>query len=247
MTLLHLPTTTSTMDIARQLVEEGDTTTTMVLADEQTAARGRHNRPWQTFGSNSLMVTYILRPVAGPHLPLIVALALHDALTALLPTLRHPDTPTSLAIKWPNDALLNGKKLAGILCENIGTKASIVGIGLNITRPETIPESFQGTFLNLEIQTKNMAESIWACLNPLLHLYQTQGWTQTLHNSYVQRCATIGQNIRWRVPQEGSDTAELKELTGLVRGLTPSGHLELVGEDGTVHVIHSGEIFDKRP
>ncbi|RYD48183.1 MAG: hypothetical protein EOP85_04065, partial [Verrucomicrobiaceae bacterium] len=62
MTLLHIATTTSTMDTARQLIEQGDTTTTMVLADDQTAGRGRHNRPWMTFGTpHSLMCTWVFR------------------------------------------------------------------------------------------------------------------------------------------------------------------------------------------
>lgn len=253
--LLHLPTTPSTMDTAKALVQEGNTTTTIVLADEQTAGRGRHNRPWHTFSApHSMAATFILRPQVGPHLPLLAALALHEAL--------QPSTNNQLAIKWPNDLLLNGKKLAGILCENIGipdtshqntktpANASLVGIGLNITPPPTVPETFLGTFLNTPINPESLANSIQACLSPLLALYEREGWTQQLHNSYVQRCVTIGQvittHIRWRVPQIGSDTAENTELTGLVRGLTPSGHLELVGEDGTVHVIHSGEIFDKR-
>lgn len=236
MTLLHLKSTTSTMDVAKQLLEDGDTTTTMVLTDEQTSARGRHNRPWLTFGTpHSLMCTWLFRPTVGPHFPLIVALALHEALEPLT-------TGHNLQIKWPNDTLLNSKKLAGILCQNIGTRGSIVGIGLNISPPKQVPEAFIGTFLppqTPEITPKSLAESINACLQPLVALYQSQGWTQTLHNSYVQRCATIGKKVHWI-------RSETEELTGLVRGLTPNGHLELVAEDGTTHVIHSGEIFDKR-
>jgi BirA family biotin operon repressor/biotin-[acetyl-CoA-carboxylase] ligase len=159
-------------------------------------------------------------------------LALYDALQT------HTNGQ-SLQIKWPNDILLNGKKLSGILCENIGQGASIVGIGLNITPPDSIPETFQGTFLNAAISPGNLANAILTCLNSLLALYGREGWSQSLHNSYLQRCATIGKKVHWI-------RAENNELTGLVRGLTPSGHLELVGEDGTVHVIHSGEIFDKR-
>lgn len=233
------------MDVARDLIEQGDTATTIVMADHQTASRGRHNRPWLTFGApHSLQATHILRPAAGPHLPLIVALALHKA---LLPYA----TEATLRIKWPNDILLNGKKLSGILCQNIGTKASLIGIGLNIYPPEAnaIPDTFQGTFLTSNqspVTSHQLANSINACLQPLVALYGREGWSQSLHNSYLQRCVTIGQTIRWRIPQEGRDSADLQELTGHARGLTPSGHLEMVEEDGTVHVIHSGEIFDKR-
>lgn len=241
--ILHLLTTTSTMDDARRLVEQGDTTTQIVMADAQTASRGRHNRPWLTFGAPySLQATYILHPAVGPHLPLIVALALHEAVLA------HTNGQ-NLSIKWPNDLLLNGKKLAGILCQNIGAGVSLIGIGLNISPPAEIPTTFQGTFLttpNAAIPTpQSLAEVIAACLTPLIALYGKEGWSQSLHNSYLQRCTTIGQNIRWKVPQQGGNGAVNQELTGLARGLTPSGHLEMVAEDGTVHVIHSGEIFDR--
>lgn len=254
MTLLHLATAASTMDTARQILDQGDTQTTIILADQQTAGRGRHNRPWITFDApHGMAATFILRGEPIPHLPLLVALALYQAVETILPT---PDTrnpkpdtrhPTPLRIKWPNDLLLNGKKAAGILCENItygaGGQASLVGIGLNITPPARVPESFLGTFLNPQnpsnLAPKTLATSIWSCIQPLLTLYATQGWTSALSDSYVQCCATIGQTIVWQRGQP-------HELTGYARSLTKDGHLELVADDGTVHVIHSGEIFDKR-
>lgn len=230
---IHLPTTTSTMDVAKQVVEQGDTTTNMVMADHQVASRGRHNRPWLTFGAPySMQATYILRPAEGAHLPLIIALALYDAVKPHIGTRK-------LQIKWPNDLLLDGLKLSGILCENVGNRASLVGIGVNINPPQYIPETFKGTFVDAPVAPEMLASSIWACLQPLLALYEDKGWSLPLHESYLQRCATIGQTVHWI-------RSDKNELTGLVRGLTPNGHLELVAEDGTVHVIHSGEIFDKR-
>lgn len=232
--LLHLPVTTSTMDVASQLVRQGDTTTVAVTADEQTASRGRHNRPWLAFPPPyGLAVTYILRPAAGPHLPLVVALGLYQALKEAAPA-------APLAIKWPNDILNNGKKIAGILCQNVGGKASLVGIGLNIVPPPSVPETFTGGFLynrRGENDTPPTVAAIHACISEWLALYEEHHWNETLHNSYVQACSTIGKQIRWRTDES--------ELTGLARGLTPSGHLELVDDDGTVHVIHSGDIFDR--
>ncbi len=236
MTLLHLASATSTMDVARQRLEQGDTTTTIVLTDAQTAGRGRHNRPWITFDAPyGHAATFIIRPQVGPHFPLLVALALYDAVQPLIGS-------QNLALKWPNDLLLNGQKAAGILCENItagGQEVSLVGIGLNIRPPQNVPESFQGAFLNTDISPENLAKSIWACMEPMLTLYAKQGWTTALSETYVQRCVTLGQTIVWQRGQP-------HELTGYARSLTKDGHLELVAEDGTVHVIHSGEIFDKR-
>lgn len=104
-----------------------------VMAREQTAARGRRGRDWATPGGN-FAGTLILRPRGGPagaaQLSFVAALALYDALgDACGPAAR-------LAIKWPNDVLLNGGKVAGILLESSGAGASVqavaVGIGVNL-------------------------------------------------------------------------------------------------------------------
>lgn len=221
------------MDVAAQCVHQNDTQTQAVVADEQTASRGRHNRPWLAFPPpHGLAVTYIFRPAIGPHLPLIVALGLYQALKQVAPN-------HAITIKWPNDILLNGKKMAGILCQNVGDKASLVGIGLNLTEPFQVPETFTGTFLRGRGEEGPLPtiHTIHACITPLLTLYGEHNWNETLHNSYVQVCSTIGQQVRWKTDNT--------ELTGLARGLTPSGHLEMVADDGTVHVIHSGDIFDR--
>lgn len=229
------------MDVARAAVQQGDTTS-IVLADEQTSGRGRLNRPWLTFPAPyGMAATFIVPGGPYPHLPLIAALALHQAVLGLQPETQNP-TPEIL-IKWPNDLLLSGKKAAGILCETIssgaGAPAALVGIGCNIAAPAYVPESFQGTFLGLSTTPEALARAISTCMQALLTLYQQQGWSDTLHNSYLQSCATLGQNLTW---QRGTP----QQLTGYARSLTKDGHLELVAEDGTVHVIHSGEIFDTR-
>ena len=110
-----------------------------IMAREQTAARGRRGRGWATPGGN-FAGTLILRPKGGPagaaQLSFVAALALYDALgDACGPAAR-------LAIKWPNDVLLNGGKVAGILLESAGAGASVqavaVGIGVNLAvAPET--------------------------------------------------------------------------------------------------------------
>lgn len=237
--ILHLPTTTSTMDVAAQLVREGDTTTFAVMADEQTAGRGRHNRPWTTFPApHSLAVTCIVRPVVAAHLPLIAALSLHQALKTFMKS----EGVAALSIKWPNDILLSGQKVAGILCQNINNSASLIGMGVNLTAPSTLPYTFQGTFLAKLAATNptpaELLEILTPCLLNNIALYNQHGWSQTLHDSYLRHCTTIGQNVRWQ-------RADNTELTGQARGLNPSGHLEMVAEDGTVHVIHSGEIFEE--
>lgn len=240
MHLLHLPSTTSTMDIAARLVKEGSSLTNTVLADVQTAGRGRNNRPWSTFSApHSLAATFIFRPTVGPQLPLVAALALHTALKDLLPKGSH----ARLHIKWPNDVLLSGRKLAGILCENIADPpTSLIGIGVNLTPPEEpLPQAFAGAFLSESVPTpptpREWVRPLHTCLSQHIALYKAQGWS-AFHDNYLRHCATIGQEVVWK-------STENQQLTGIARGLTQSGHLELEAEDGTMHVIHSGDIIDK--
>jgi BirA family biotin operon repressor/biotin-[acetyl-CoA-carboxylase] ligase len=235
MHILHLKETTSTMDVARQLVAQADTTTQAVLADSQTLGRGRLGRVWQTFPQPySLACTYIIRQPCA-HLPLLVALAALEALKGF-------DEGQGLTLKWPNDMLKNGRKIAGVLCERTGQHAdapTLVGVGLNIRQPPAgVPASFLGGFLEGHQNTENYAKKIGTCLFAALSLYESEGWAP-FHNNYARACSTFGQTIVWRGP--AGDT----ELTGLARGLNTSGHLELVAEDGTVHILHSGEIVNQ--
>lgn len=255
---VHFSTVASTMDEAARRVRAGDTTTFAVSADEQTAGRGRLGRVWQTFPHHSLAVTYIFRPAQGPHLPLVAALALHRALSS--PACAALGRAGVLEIKWPNDLLLNGRKVAGILCENIGARASLVGIGLNLVPPEEgIPPEFAGTFLfesrhelaglmsalkTAQAGAQNVPDAAWAplvteigtCLSQLIDLYGVNGWG-VFYEDYLSHCASIGKKVRWK-------NAQHQELTGIARGLNEGGQLEMAAEDGTVHVIHSGDIIE---
>ncbi|MCA3244582.1 MAG: biotin--[acetyl-CoA-carboxylase] ligase [Alphaproteobacteria bacterium] len=228
MIIRHLAITPSTMAEARALLAAGDTSTQAVLAEAQTSGRGRLGRVWQTFPAPSSMAcTYIVRQECA-HLPLLASLAVLNAARQL-------GHGTGLTIKWPNDLLLNGRKVAGILCEGLNPALFLVGIGLNLQAPPEVPADFPGTFLGTTQTHETFAKTIGACLFADLALYRTQGWA-AFHHNYAHACSTFGQPITWR------GGAGNQELTGLARGLTQQGHLELVANDGTVHIIPSGEI-----
>jgi BirA family biotin operon repressor/biotin-[acetyl-CoA-carboxylase] ligase len=118
----------STNDEARRLVAEGAPHGTVVHADEQTAGRGRLARRWFSPPGN-LYVSIILRPDTQParatELGFVAALAVADAVDALLPR------QLRATLKWPNDVLVRGGKIAGILLEQAG-EAMILGVGLNV-------------------------------------------------------------------------------------------------------------------
>lgn len=130
-----LAETDSTNAAAMRAAEEGAEEGMVVIATRQTTGRGRRGRLWHTFPEQALAMSILLRPALPPqHVPqlsLVTALALHDALSPYAPSLR---------IKWPNDLLADGHKLAGILTEMRAepglVHAVVIGIGINLQKPE---------------------------------------------------------------------------------------------------------------
>jgi BirA family biotin operon repressor/biotin-[acetyl-CoA-carboxylase] ligase len=154
----------STNDIARRLGEAGAPAGTVVLADEQTAGRGRHGRPWHAPAGKALLLSILLRPripaaeeVAPGVLPLLVGLAVAravDEVTGATPGA----APIHAGIKWPNDVVVGGRKLAGILCEGAragpGNAFVVVGIGVNVDQtPEDWPTDVRERATSLRLVT----------------------------------------------------------------------------------------------
>ncbi|MBL8096608.1 MAG: biotin--[acetyl-CoA-carboxylase] ligase [Anaerolineales bacterium] len=140
----------STMDRARALAEAGAPEGTLVLADEQTAGRGTAGRRWLTPPGTQLAFSLIVRPPLSsanlPRLTMWVGLALHAAAR------RFVLQPTEVALKWPNDLLIAGRKTAGILVEGafeLGRiRYAILGVGLNVsTAPPDDQVEFPATCL----------------------------------------------------------------------------------------------------
>ncbi len=133
----------STNDVAKQLADAGEPEGTLVIADEQTAGRGRLGRAWIAPPHSSILMSLVLRPALAPHqvgwVTMAVALGACQAIRA--------ETGLAVQIKWPNDLIVRGKKLAGILSEagivNDELEYVVVGIGVNVnfnvTAIERIP------------------------------------------------------------------------------------------------------------
>jgi BirA family biotin operon repressor/biotin-[acetyl-CoA-carboxylase] ligase len=126
----HHAVLASTMDAARERARDGAPDGTVVVAGRQTRGRGRHGRDWFSPEGN-LYASILLRPELQPsrlsELGFIVALAAADAVDAVLPGGR-------ARLKWPNDVMVDGAKVAGILVEIIEDSAAVIGIGLNIVQ-----------------------------------------------------------------------------------------------------------------
>lgn len=239
----HEPVVGSTMDDASALVRAGVTDRTVVVADHQTAGRGRGGRAWQSVPATALQMTAILSVRAIPDqlgvLPLLVGLAVAESVESRFPALR-------LQLKWPNDVLLGGDKLAGILLVNsVRPDACIVqiGIGLNIAAPlDALPvdatslAAQDGVDLTPDTAPR-VRDDVLRDLLPRLDECAGQierGTTGPGLDQWRARATLIGEWVELLAP-DGT-------LTGRMIGVAADGALILDDDVGRRHVVRVGDI-----
>ena len=218
--------TGSTNDEVAALAAGGAPEGLWVRAERQTGGRGRQGRDWQSPPGNlyaSTLVRLQLGDPPAPTLALVAAVALHELVSGCCPTVR---------IKWPNDLLADGAKLAGILLERSGD-AVVIGIGVNLAhhpeaigRPATDIAALTGTAPDPAIFLETLAESFGRWLGR----WRNEGLNPV--------------RARWLAAAHPVGTAlSTVEGEGLFDGLTEDGALRLRLADGTVRVIHAGDVF----
>ena len=205
----------------------------LVIADEQTTGRGRLDRKWFTPSGTALAFSLIVRPTGGerPHLSRIVGLAA----LAVADTLRARRlTPQ---IKWPNDVLLLGHKVAGILVESVWSGEDIdcvvVGIGINVLKGSFPPEDrlhFPATSLEDELgYPPDRPEILFDVLSALIDLRPRLG-TDELLSRWAESLAFLGEQVQ-------VDVGKGPPVVGQILGLEQDGSLRLRdGHDKTVAV-----------
>jgi BirA family biotin operon repressor/biotin-[acetyl-CoA-carboxylase] ligase len=244
-----LDVTTSTNTVAVQLAQEDAPHGTVVVADEQTLGRGRLGRPWYSPPRKNLYCSVLLR-VEIPRgrlghwfswIPLIAGLAAAQAI----------ETLAGLAprIKWPNDLLLGSRKVGGILCES-GALASaspfvVVGLGLNVnTATEEFPCELREHATSLAAEAQRPFDRA-AVLATFLSFLEDRcqaflnGLDADIHQGYVARCATLGQQIR--VERVGGAS-----VVGLATSIGTDGSLQILQADGSVLDLHAGDVIHVR-
>lgn len=242
LTLELLPEAASTNQLAAERARAGAPDGLLVVADHQVAGRGRLDRSWQTPPGSAVTFSLLLRPdvpaPAWPWLPLLTGHTVAKALTAL---------GYDAAVKWPNDVLLDGRKVAGILVERVDTDAgpaAVVGIGINVgLAAEELPvETATSLAVARPGTVPDREEVLVAVVEAVREGYDT--WqvggaeaSARLRSSYVAHCATLGQEVRVDLP---GGTA----VTGRAVDVDPDGRLvvetatgpEKVGAGDVVHV-----------
>jgi len=208
----------------------------VLVTEHQTAGRGRLDRTWETPDRAALTFSLLLRPTLEAHrwpwLPLYAGLAVADALP-----------PGLVDLKWPNDVLVDDRKLAGILVERVDTPAgaaAIVGIGLNVstTRDELPVDA--ATSLDLEGVSLDRTDLLRDLLGSLRRQYDAwlAAGDEWLRGRYTERCATIGREVRVALP---GDVA----LTGRATGIDGSGRLLVESAGGEV-AVGAGDVVHVR-
>ena len=229
----------STNQYAKKIAEEGAPDGTLIIADEQTDGRGRSGRSWVTPPKEAIAFTLLLRPTLMPDrismVTLVMGMAVVRAVNALY--------DVSAGIKWPNDAVIGGKKLCGILTEmsaEIGKVHYIVigvGINANLTAfPEEIRQT--ATSLKLELGREiNRAELIARVMKEFEDLYaQFEHDTdlRSLKDAYNALCLNAGSPVRVLDPAG--------EYTGVSRGINEKGELLVETESDGVREVYAGEV-----
>lgn len=230
----------STQRIAHRLAYEGAPEGTVVIAEEQVSGRGRMDRKWHSPKYTGVWMSVILRPnippPKAPQLTLITAVAVVQAIEEL--TGLHPQ------IKWPNDILMNGKKVTGILTELQADAdriiSIIIGIGINVNQQaEDYPGELKDIATSLSIEKGEKlqrAELIKILLGKLEHLYKLyldKGFhpIKLLWESYA---VSIGKDLTARTIT-GS-------IHGKALGITEDGVLMIEDIEGKIHHVYSADI-----
>lgn len=237
----YLDECTSTQTIAHELARNGAEDGTIVTTENQSAGRGRMDRPFKSTKGKGIWVSIIIRPDIPPHqapqFTLVAAVAVVHAMKSLYKNF----TPV---IKWPNDILINGRKSTGILTEMIAeidhVQALIVGIGINVNQQlNDFPEELQSIATSVSIEEDkevDRAQLIAELLNYLekyTDQYLEQGFTP-IKALWEEVSGTIGKRIK---------ATTLREvIEGEAIGITDQGVLEIRLDDGSIKGVYSADI-----
>lgn len=237
--LFYHSVTASTNLLAKALANDGSPEGSVVVADSQTGGRGRMGRIWVSPSGVNLYFSLILRPgvplIRVPQLTLLVAAAVHQALSSAAADL----VPL---IKWPNDILLNGRKVCGVLCEMQSepdlTHFVVVGIGINVNQ-SLMPSELQDMATSLFLETGRLfsrPELLASVLNHFEPLYDA--WLLQDDLGFI-----LPYLERYSLLQSKQVTIDQfkRKVSGKVAGISRGGELKVESSDGQVLFISSGE------
>lgn len=222
-------------ELALQGAEEG----IVVCADMQTAGRGRRGRSWVSGQGECLMFSLLLRPTISPDKAPQITLLMALAVTRVL----QERYAFEAVIKWPNDIVINGKKVCGILTElypdENGTYFIIVGCGINVGQ-RTVPDELQGkaTSLFLEsgsvIMSDELLQGVLGEFEQYYNRFIVNESLDTFTDEYNAWLISLNKEVRVLDPKG--------EFTGISKGINNKGELLVQLPDGELTAVYSGEV-----
>lgn len=220
----------------------------VLVAEEQTAGRGRLDRQWTAPARSGLFFSVLLKPTGVPvsrwgWLPLLTGVAVATGLSRA--------AGIDTALKWPNDLLVTvggeERKAGGILAERAGDDGVVVGVGINVTlREDELPVPQAGSLLLAGAITTDRDPLLRAVLRSLEDWYgrwRDAGGDPTasgLQETYVAGCATLGRTVRAELPGDRSLVGEAVAIDG-------DGRLVIATEEGVQEPVGAGDIVHLRP
>jgi BirA family biotin operon repressor/biotin-[acetyl-CoA-carboxylase] ligase len=236
---LFFPRVGSTNDVVHEFAAAGAAEGLLVLADEQTAGRGRLDRSWWAPPGASVLMSLLLRPALPAHragqLPMCLGLAAVEGIEAV--------TGLRPSLKWPNDVVWGGRKLGGMLTElrADGERLDYAVLGLGINVNMTFDEPAAGGLAAIAVSLRMIAgQPVDRAALVIALLERCEAWYErllsgeSLHTAWAARLDTLGRQVVAALPTE--------TLTGVAVGVTPEGALIVRRPDGTDEVIWAGDV-----
>lgn len=236
--IFYFPVVDSTNTKAKQLAEEGYPSGTLVVAEQQDAGKGRRGRSWESPRGTGIFMTLMLKPDINPGnasmLTLVAALAVSAGITKC--------TGRPAGIKWPNDIVMNKKKVCGILTEMSAqfdyVNHIVIGIGINVHN-DTFPEEISHMATSLYLETKEhlnraaLIEEIWEQFERYYAVFLETEDLSGLVKEYNAHLVNLHQSVKVLDPKEPYE--------GKALGITPRGEL-IVDTWESRKLVSAGEV-----
>ena len=235
----HKEVTASTSLDVKKLSDSGSTEGAVVCADMQTAGRGRRGRSWESDAGDNLLFSILLRPLMRPEKAPQITLLMALAVTKVL----REQYAFDAKIKWPNDVVVNNKKVCGILTEmylnGSGIDSVIVGTGINVNQKE-IPEELIVSATSLCLQRgmdfnkEEILESILVAFEKYYEEFIEQGTLKQFTAQYNEWLVSLNGEVRVLDPKG--------EYLGIARGINENGELLVELLSGKIELVYAGEV-----
>lgn len=237
--IIHYKQIDSTNTELARLALRGATHGTVVTAEEQTAGRGRRGREWESPAEDNIYMSILLRPQIMPEKAPMITLVMAYAVAKVL----KEHGFTDVQVKWPNDLLVSGGKVCGILSEMVLAECEvdyiIIGVGVNVNT-QKFPEELKGKATSLYkakgkfLKRQTLTTEIVDCFEKEYQKFERYGDLSFLQDEYNQMLVNCGKEVR--VLEPGN------EYQAVALGINQTGELRVRLDNGEETVIYAGEV-----